>query len=127
MMSFGVASKIYLRDAKPNTHTWWLRPPTSFLGVGCILEHFLPFGFLLWEVAHDWSFGCFFGFCNREQLVPLSANLYPKPSHLRKTKKKQSKSLSQAHFLSMIKCLPGSRERYYRPWEVCFKQTFQER
>jgi hypothetical protein len=85
-MSIGVGPKIYLHGAKPNTHTWWLRPPTLFLrywlhfGVSLIYLHFS------WEIAYICPFDDF-EFCKHEQIVPLSASLYPKPSYLRKTKK----------------------------------------
>jgi hypothetical protein len=70
-MSISVGPKIYLRGAEPNTHTWWLWPPTSSL------RSWLHFGALLlflhfpWEVSHVWSSDVF-EFCNHEKLVPLS-------------------------------------------------------
>jgi hypothetical protein len=62
---------------------------------------FIALSSFSWEFAHGLLDD--FEFCKHEQLVPLYAILYPKPSYLRKTKKIFQIPSQTQNFL-LIKC-----------------------
>jgi hypothetical protein len=61
IVSIGFGPKIYLCSAKPNTLTWWPRPPTSFVE---LVPIWTSFAYLLsqCECAHVWHLLILFAF-----------------------------------------------------------------
>jgi hypothetical protein len=125
MMSIGVGSKIYIRGAKPNTHTWW---PTSslrsWLHFGALLFLYSFYGKLL-------MFGLLvvFAFCKHEKLVPLSAFTLSQACRPQKNQEnipnlyhKLKFPIDQVFFMAVDRYYQYSGW-YYRSWEVSSMQT----